>query len=135
MLRGLCGHYADALTSTSYLSLFAFALHVNDKRIWLIAMGLVALISFFVWSSTFKRARTIADIATSRIASAAQGYVELYGRASVDAENLITSAHSESPVIVTRHRTRLGPAIGTVREMPLRPARRPAAPPTPPSIR
>jgi hypothetical protein len=31
----------------------------------------------------------IADIATSRIGSAAQGYVELYGRASVNPENLI----------------------------------------------
>ncbi len=54
-------------------------------------MALVAGIGFFAWTSTFKRARTIADIATSRIASAAQGYVEIYGRASVAAENLITS--------------------------------------------
>ncbi len=103
MLRGLCGHYADALTSASYLSLFAFALHANDKRIWLITMGLVALISFFAWSSTFKRARTIADIATSRIASAAQGYVKLYGRASVDAENLITSPLSGTPCVWFRY--------------------------------
>ncbi len=91
MWRSLRGHYADALTSASYLSLFAFALHANDKRIWLIAMGLVAFIGFFVWSSTFKHARTIADIATSRIASAAQGYVEVYGRACVATENLIVS--------------------------------------------
>jgi hypothetical protein len=103
MLRSLRGHYADALTSASYLSLFAFALHANDKRIWLIAMSLVAVISFFIWSSTFKRARTIADIATSRIASAAQGYVELYGRASVDAENLIASPLSGMQCIWFRY--------------------------------
>ncbi len=103
MLRSLRGHYADALTSASYLSLFAFALHANDKSIWLIAMGLVAFISFFIWLSTFKRARAIADIATSRIASAAQGYVELYGRASVDAENLITSPLSGMQCIWFRY--------------------------------
>jgi hypothetical protein len=91
MLSGLRAYYAEALTSVSYLGLLAFALHSNDKKIWLIVLAMVAGISFFAWASTFKRARTIADIATSRIASAAQGYVEIYGRASVAAENLITS--------------------------------------------
>ncbi|MEQ1599007.1 MAG: hypothetical protein ABL880_06520 [Methylotenera sp.] len=91
MLSGLRAYYAEALTSVSYLGLLVFGLHVDDKKFWLIALALIATISFFTWASTFKRARTIADIATSRIASAAQGYVEIYGRASVDAENLITS--------------------------------------------
>ncbi len=91
MLSGLRAYYAEALTSVSYLGLLVFALHFNDKKIWLIALALIAAISFFTWASTFKRARTIADIATSRIASAAQGYVEIYGRASVAAENLIKS--------------------------------------------
>jgi hypothetical protein len=91
MLSGLRAYYAEALTSVSYLGLLAFGLHANDKKFWLIALVLIATISCFTWASTFKRARTIADIATSRIASAAQGYVEIYGRASVAAENLITS--------------------------------------------
>jgi hypothetical protein len=91
MLSGLRSYYADALTSASYLGLLAFALHANDRKGWQIALCLVALISFFAWASTYKRVRTIADIATSRIASAAQGYVELYGRANTDAVNLIRS--------------------------------------------
>jgi hypothetical protein len=91
MLSGLRAYYAEALTSVSYLGLLVFGLHVDDKKFWVIALALIATISFFTWASTFKRARTIADIATSRIASAAQGYVEIYGRASVAAENLITS--------------------------------------------
>jgi hypothetical protein len=91
MLSGLRAYYAEALTSISYLGLLAFAFHANDKKIWLLVLAIVAGISFFAWASTFKRARTIADIATSRIASAAQGYVEIYGRASVASENLITS--------------------------------------------
>ncbi len=64
---------------------------VNDKKIWLIVSALIAAISFFTWASTLKRARAIADIATSRIASAAQGYVEIYGRANIAPENLIRS--------------------------------------------
>lgn len=91
MLSGLRTYYAEALTSVSYLGLLVFGLHVNDKQYWPIALALIATISFFTWASTFKRARAIADIATSRIASAAQGYVEVYGRASVAAENLIRS--------------------------------------------
>jgi hypothetical protein len=91
MLSGLRGYYADALTSASYLGLLAFAFHAGDKKGWQIALVLVALIAFFAWASTYKRVRTINDIATSRIASAAQGYVELYGRASTDTVNLIRS--------------------------------------------
>jgi len=91
MFSSLRGYYADALTSVSYLSLLVFALHSDDKKIWLITLALLAVISFFACASTYKRVRAIADIATSRIGSAAQGYVELYGRASVDADNLITS--------------------------------------------
>jgi hypothetical protein len=91
MLNGLRAYYAEALTSVSYLGLLVFGLHVNDKKSWLIALALIAAISFFTWASTFKRARAIADIATSRIASAAQGYVEIHGRASIAPENLIRS--------------------------------------------
>ncbi len=91
MLNGLRANYVEALTSSSYLGLFAFALHSRENGMGIITLGLVAIISVFAWASTYKRVRTIADIATSRIGSAAQGYVELYGRASVDADNLIKS--------------------------------------------
>ena len=94
MFQDLRLQYASTLTSASYLGLLAFGLHFNDPKIWLLTMGLVASIGFFAWASTFKRARSIADIATSRIASAAQGYVELYGRGSIDADNLIRSPFS-----------------------------------------
>ncbi len=104
MLRGLHGHYVDALTSASYLSLAVIGFQANDKQIWLITMALIVNISFFVWFSTFKRARTIADIATSRIASAAQGYVELYGRANIDKQNLITSPLTGTPCVWFRYR-------------------------------
>jgi uncharacterized membrane protein YhaH (DUF805 family) len=103
MLSSLRGFYADALTSISYLGLLAFALHANDKKGWLICLSLVALIGFFAWASTFVRVRAIADIATSRIASAAQGYVELHGRASTDTANLIRSPLSATICVWFRY--------------------------------
>ncbi|MBK7547657.1 MAG: hypothetical protein IPI20_07370 [Rhodoferax sp.] len=59
----------------------------------------------FAWVSTHGRARAIAELPTSRIGSAAQGYVELYGRASVDPDNLITSPFSGVSCIWYRCRT------------------------------
>lgn len=91
MLNGLRAYYVEALTSGSYLGLLALALHFREQSIEVIPLVLVVAISLLAWAATYKRVRAIADIATSRIGSAAQGYVELYGRASVDADNLITS--------------------------------------------
>jgi len=91
MLGGVRAHYIEAITSASYLGMLAFVLYSQSQRSAVIPLVLVAAISLFAWAYTYKRVRTIADIATSRIGSAAQGYVELYGRASVDADNLIKS--------------------------------------------
>ncbi|MCM2294945.1 hypothetical protein [Rhodoferax sp.] len=49
----------------------------------------IALLAGLAWLGCLHRARTIAELATSRIASAAQGYVELLGRASSDKNQLI----------------------------------------------
>lgn len=103
MLNGLRAHYVEALTSSSYLGLLVFALHSREQSIGVISLALVIVISLFAWAFSYKRVRTIADIATSRIGSAAQGYVELYGRASVDADNLIKSPLSDISCIWFRY--------------------------------
>jgi len=105
LLNGLRSQYVDALTSASYLGLLAIALHSGQKSVWIISLGLVAVIGLFAWVSTHGRARAIAEMPTSRIGSAAQGYVELYGRASVDPDNLITSPFSGVSCIWYRCRT------------------------------
>ena len=94
LLNGLRSQYVGALTSASYLGLLAIALHAGQKSVWILSLGLVAVIGLFAWVSTHGRAQAIAELPTSRIGSAAQGYVELYGRASVDPDNLITSPFS-----------------------------------------
>ena len=105
MLNGLLrGFYTDAITSSSYLGVLILALYSHHKHIGQISLILIAAISLFAWISAYKRSRTIADIATSRIGSAAQGYVELYARASVDADNLIKSPLSGISCIWFRYK-------------------------------
>lgn len=68
----------------SYPILFYGAYEIAKDWAWMVALGLIACISFFVWATNLKRNRAIADLPTSKVASAAQGYVELYGVASAD---------------------------------------------------
>jgi hypothetical protein len=103
MPQGFRGQYADTITSAGHLVLLAFALHAGERHVWIACLALIALISFFAWASGYKRVRAIADVPTSRIASAAQGYVELFGRASVGHGNLIASPLSGTSCIWFRY--------------------------------
>jgi hypothetical protein len=91
--------YANLITSGGHLALLAVAAHINEPPAWVACFGLIALISFFAWSSTLRRGRAIADTPTSRIASAAQGYVEIYGRAKADSEHLLLSKNGSLPCV------------------------------------
>jgi hypothetical protein len=102
MQRSLRGHYADTLTSASHLGLLAIGVQAGEKTIWMGCLALIALISFFAWASGYKRARAIADTPTSRIASAAQGYVELFGTATLGT-NLIASPLSGTRCVWFRY--------------------------------
>jgi hypothetical protein len=48
----------------------------------LIALAAMTVVSFFAWMSNYRRYRQISDLPTSKVASAAQGYVELFGRSA-----------------------------------------------------
>lgn len=74
-------NYVNALTSGSHLLLLLVAARINEPAAWTLCFALIAIISFLAWASNFRRGRVIADTPTSRIGSAAQGYVELYGSA------------------------------------------------------
>lgn len=71
----------------------------HDRPVLLVCLAAIAIISFFAWTFNYQRARAISDIAVSRIASAAQGYVELCGRASIAPENLVISPISGAKCI------------------------------------
>lgn len=104
MLRGIRGHYVDAITSASHLGLLAVLVHSGERAVWMGCLALIAIISLFAWASNYRRVRAIADIPTSRIASAAQGYVELSGHASIDQDYLIVSPLSGISCIWFRYR-------------------------------
>ncbi len=79
MIVRLRRSYVEMLTSGSQLVLLFIALRDPQREIVLTCLGLMALISVFAWHSATRRHRAIDDTPTSRIGSAAQGYVELHG--------------------------------------------------------
>ncbi len=71
--------YAQFITSGGQLVLLFIGLKAESRAGWIFCLGLIAFISLIAWMSTLRRRRAITDTPTSRIASAAQGYVELLG--------------------------------------------------------
>jgi hypothetical protein len=81
MLDELKRHYANLLTSGGHLVLLFAGFQIDSKEAWPFILGLISAIGFFAWIGNQRRSRLILDTPTSRIASAAQGYIELTGRA------------------------------------------------------
>lgn len=61
--------------------LIVLAIQTEGRAGWLFALPLMAALSFYAWTATFRRHRAVDDTPTSQVVSAAQGYVELTGRA------------------------------------------------------
>ena len=80
MLTTLRRDYAHFVTSGGQLLLLLVGIKLHSRTGWLWCLGLMALVSLFAWYSALRRLRVISDTPTSRIGSAAQGYVELIGR-------------------------------------------------------
>lgn len=89
--------YANLITSCSHLLLLLVAARINEPSAWVVCLTLIAAISFLAWMSNFRRGHAIADTPTSKIASAAQGYVELFGRVSKAPEYRIARAGGSLP--------------------------------------
>ena len=71
--------YGQLITSGAQLVLFAIGAQAESREGWVACLALIAAISLCAWMSALWRRRAITDTPTSRIASAAQGYVELSG--------------------------------------------------------
>ena len=80
MLVLLRREYAHLVTSGAQLLLLLVGLKLESRNGWLICFSIMTAISILAWLSALSRLRTIRDTPTSKIASAAQGYVELIGR-------------------------------------------------------
>ncbi len=91
MVRAFSFNRSEWLTSGFHLVILVFAVQDESGRLWPYALSIMALISFFAWVSAYRRYRQIHDLPTSKVASAAQGYVELFGRSDrLDGEPLVS---------------------------------------------
>jgi hypothetical protein len=81
MVRELKRQTANVYTSLAYLALVTIGFEVGSPAGWLVSIAVIGLIALVAWLGSLKRYRAIDDTPTSRVASAAQGYVELQGRA------------------------------------------------------
>ncbi len=104
MLTMLRREYAQLITSGAQLVLILIAAQFNSHTGWLICFGLMAFISLFAWMSALRRLRVVRDIPTSRIASAAQGYVELTGRGKLLPDKQLLSKLTGLPCLWYRYK-------------------------------
>lgn len=79
MLNWLRREYAQFITSGAQLLLLLVGIRSHSRDGWLSCLAVIALISLCAWLSSLYRLRTLRNTPTSKIASAAQGHVELVG--------------------------------------------------------
>lgn len=104
MLVRLRREYAQFITSGAQLLLLFAGFQFDTYQGWLVCLGLMMAISLIAWLSTLYRLRVIRDTPTSRISSAAQGYVELTGRGKPFTDTPLLSKNSLLPCLWYRYR-------------------------------
>ena len=72
----------DWLTGGLHLLIVVIAAEAESAEVWPYALAAMAAVSFFAWVGNYRRFRQMHDLPTSKVASAAQGYVELFGKAA-----------------------------------------------------
>ncbi len=97
--RGRRLEFANWTTSIFHLSLLAIAAETESALAWALCLLLIAAISLLAWAGNMRRWRAITDTATSRIGSAAQGYVELAGRAQLPPGQQLQSQLRGTPCV------------------------------------
>lgn len=94
MLVRLRREYGQFITSGAQLLLLLIGFRFETREVWMVCLGFMGLISLLAWRSTYRRRRIIDDTPTSRIVSAAQGYVELLGSGKpLDYPPLLSQLH------------------------------------------
>jgi len=73
-------HQPGWLSGIIHVVILGVAIQAESAEVWPFALLAMSGVSFFAWIANYRRYRYIHDLPTSRVASAAQGYVELTGR-------------------------------------------------------
>jgi hypothetical protein len=107
MILTLRRSYGWFITSGAQLLLLYVGVKLESRAGWVVCLALIAVLSLFAWMSTLQRRRAITDTPTSRIASAAQGYVELSG-AGCPPEPPLLSRLTHLPCLWYRYRVETG---------------------------
>lgn len=81
----------------------AAANDIGGRGAWLAAFAFVCASGLAAWAGNTRRQRLIHDVPTSRIASAAQGYVELSGRIEQHADEMLLAKLSQTPCVWYRY--------------------------------
>jgi len=103
-LRHLRSQNLGGLLAMAYMACFMAAFQLRGGPVARGSLAVAIAIGVVAWAAALRRARAVANLATSRIGSAAQGYVEVLGRASVSPDNLIFSPLSGVQCIWYRYR-------------------------------
>ncbi|MDD5330788.1 MAG: hypothetical protein PHX38_12365 [Sulfuricella sp.] len=103
MFEGLKRHYVNLLTSGGHLLLLLIGARIGTPQAWIAVLAVMAPLGFFAWIGNSRRSRLILDTPTSRIASAAQGYVEFVGQARQTPESPLISKLTLLPCVWYRY--------------------------------
>lgn len=103
MFTALMPSYAELITSGAQLLLLIIGFKIGTETGWQIALGLIAITSLIAWYSVLRRLRAITGTPTSRIVSAAQGYVELMGKGRYHSAGQMLSKLSALPCLWYRY--------------------------------
>jgi hypothetical protein len=96
--RDLLIYLLLAQTGLAYL-----AFELEDPQVWRFGLLIAAGINLVGWLHALRIARAIADTPTSRVASAAQGYVELRGTAQPYLGRQVFTPHTQLPCLWYRY--------------------------------
>jgi hypothetical protein len=90
-------HQPGWLSGAIHFVILYIAFEAESAEVWPFALLAMSAVSFCAWAANYRRYRQIHDLPTSKVASAAQGYVELFGRAEMLAGEPVVAKLSGLP--------------------------------------
>lgn len=97
-------HWRDWLSGGGYLMLLGIGLQLESAPAWSACLAGVLALGLLAWRDNLRRLNAIADTPTSRVVSAAQGYVELVGSGQAWPEAVVYSPTHHLPCLWYRYR-------------------------------
>jgi hypothetical protein len=104
VLDWLQREYPQLITSGTQLLLLFIGIGLQSRNGWLFCFAAIALVSLYAWLSALYRLRTLRNTPTSKIGSAAQGYVELVGSGQPFCDPPLLSTLRRRPCLWCRYK-------------------------------